>query len=139
MMGWIDEMMRRYGAWLHLTMTLVSIPYVLLACFFVMIGRIASQRGLWAIFDTFLNSINWMMNWGWVLLAMTFLVIGGLGWFESQRWLGALSLACLLSASLGILLFYRLGLPTFGELLFLAPGLFILALCCLRVSQLRWE
>jgi uncharacterized membrane protein len=81
-MSLFDQIYRHLPAALHGLMVLVSVPHVLVAVFFVIVGRVASQRGPWAIFDTFLNSLNWALTWGAISLGLTLLTIFGLGFFR---------------------------------------------------------
>jgi len=120
-------------------MTMLAIPYLLLAGFFIMIGRMASQRGLWAILDSFLESFNWTATWGLLLLGVTVITVAGMGFWESHRWLATLALSGLLAIAMGILLFYRASIPTLGELTFLAPGILILVFCIWRLIWRPWQ
>ena len=129
----VKELRRRLPAMLHVAMTLFAVPYLLLAGFFMMVGRMASQRGPWAILDSFLESFNWAASWGLLMLGVTVITVAGLGLWESQRWLATLALAVLMAVSLSILLFLRITIPTLGELVFLSPGILILAYCCWRL------
>lgn len=129
-MNFVDDVSRWLTAVLHVVMTLVAIPYFLLAGYFVMIGRIASQRGLWDILDSFLTSFNWIATWGFLLLGVTVTTIAGMGFWESKRWLATMALGVLMATTLGILLFYRTSIPTLDELYFLAPGILVISYCC---------
>ncbi len=133
MTNFLDEVCRRLPGLLHVVMTLMAIPYVLLATFFVMVGHVAAQRGLWAILDAVLQSFNWFVTWGAIAIGVTLFTVCGLGLIESVRWWASLALALLMALSLSILLFYRPSFPDFGEFVFLAPGFLILAICCWRL------
>lgn len=122
-MSVIDELTRRLPLLLHVLITMLAVPYVMLACFFLIVGRVASQRGLWDAFDAFLNSLNWVLGWGVLLFVLVLTSILVAGFFESLRWWGSLALLILLTTALGVLIFYRPTIPTLGEFLFLAPGL----------------
>jgi hypothetical protein len=77
----------------------------MLACVFLIVGRMASQRGLRDIFDAFLNSLNWVLGWGVLLFVLVLTSILLAGFFESLRWWGSLVLLTLLTAAVGVLIF----------------------------------
>ena len=87
--------LRRLPSLLHLVMTILSVPYVLLAVMLVLVGHVFSSRGVWAFLNTLLDSLNWTLTWGLLTLGATLLTIIGLGFFESLRWWAALALAAL--------------------------------------------
>lgn len=122
---------------LHVLMTLISIPYILLAAFFVGVGRVASQRGLWAILDTFLDSINWALTWGICGLGVALITICAMGSIEPLRWWATLTLLGMLSVTLCILLYYRASFPSLDELVLLAPAIIVLAICFWRLIRHR--
>lgn len=124
----MDEVYRRLPAVLHLLMTLVAIPYVLLAAFFVFVGHVASQRGLWAILNTFLDSFNWTFTWGILVLGVTLITICVLGFIEPLQWWANLGLGGLMLVTLFILFSYGPS-PSVDELVFLSPAFLILATC----------
>ncbi|MDP1563393.1 MAG: hypothetical protein Q8M16_18585 [Pirellulaceae bacterium] len=128
-MSMIDELTRRLPLLLHVLITMLAIPYVMLACVFLIIGRMAAQRGLWDAFDAFLNSLNLAMGWGALLFVLVLTSILVAGFFESLRWWGSLALLTLLISTLGVLIFYRPTFPTLGEFLFLTPALLFVVIC----------
>lgn len=128
-MSMIEEFTRRLPQLLHVLMTLMAIPYVMLACVFLIVGRMASQRGLWDIFDAFLNALNWLLGWGVLLFVLVLTSILVAGFFESLRWWGSLALLTLLASAVGVLIFYRPTFPTLGEFLFLTPALLFVVIC----------
>ncbi len=132
-MTMMDELMRRLPTILHVVMTTLTIPYVMFACFFIVVGRTASQRGLWNALDAFLQSLNWVVGWGFLLFVLVFAGILVAGFFESLRWWGSLALLTVLSAALGILIFYRPTIPTLDEFVFFAPGFLFIGVCCCQL------
>ncbi len=83
-MNFVDEVTRRIPAVLHASMTLLAVPYVLLAALCVMIGHVLSQRGFWATLNTLLDTFNWSMTWGLLLVAIVVMAILGAG-FMNRR------------------------------------------------------
>ena len=137
MSNFLDDCLRRLPSLLHLVMTILSVPYVLLAVMLVLVGHVFSSRGVWAFLNTLLDSLNWTLTWGLLTLGATLLTIIGLGFFESLRWWAALALAVLLLASLGIIFYHFPSLPTWDELVLLTPAILVLLICC-RQLILYW-
>lgn len=108
---------------LHVLFTAVVMPYAALAVGFLIIGQVASTRGLWEILDTFLVSVNRVLSWGGFVFILAFLAIAALGVFERHFRMASLVLAMAAGASLAILVLLGSGPMEIGHWLFLAPCL----------------
>ena len=124
-----------WASLLHVLMTLISIPYILVAALFVGFGHVVSQRGWYAILSTFLDSLSWALTWGICGLGVALITICTMGFFEPLRWWATLALLGMISVALCLILYYSGSFPTFDELFFLTPAIVVVATCCWRLVR----
>lgn len=109
------------NALLHLVATAIVAPYAALALAFLIVGRVAASKGLWAILDTVVTIASWVIPWGVLAFVLLFAAIGAMGFFAQTRLAAAAALLALGAASLGVLLFYGAGSIGIDEAVFLSP------------------
>lgn len=120
---------------LHVLSTLVVAPYAALAVGFLMIGRMASQRGLWDALDALLVDLNRVLSWGVFVFALVFLAIAGLGIFDRHARTASAALALVAAISLAILLVLGSGPMEAGQWFFLVPCIVALGVACRQVLR----
>ena len=123
---------------MHLLCTLVLLPYLALAAWFLILGDAIAGGSLVSFLATLLAHALWLMPWG--LLGLTAGIIGlaALGMIESVRWLGGLCLFVLAGSCLFILIAGNRTAIGSGELLFLLPCFAILVFgAWLALAELR--
>lgn len=121
---------------LHVLATLTVIPYGALAVLFVLIGRVASTKGLWAVLDAVVQSFNWVMSVGLVAFAVIIATVSVLGCFTQTRLAASIALLALAGISLLVLLFHRDSTVAFGELLFMLPCMIVVLYEAWRIRVL---
>jgi hypothetical protein len=89
---------------LHVLATIVVVPYVELACGFVILGHAISGGSLWSFFDTLLAHAVWIVPWGLIAFPCVMTLVALLGVIPRFRRLGAVCLCLLAGASLAILI-----------------------------------
>ena len=111
---------------LHLLCTIMLVPYLLLAAWFLILGDAIAHGSLASFLTTLLSHALWLMPWG--LLGFTAGIIGvaALGVIEGARWLGGLCLFILAGSCLFIVITGNPSAVGPGELLFLLPCFAIL-------------
>lgn len=123
---------------MHLLCTLVLLPYLALAAWFLILGDAIAGGSLASFLATLLAHALWLMPWG--LLGLTAGIIGlaTLGMIESVRWLGGLCLSVLAGGCLFIVIAGNRTAIGSGELLFLLPCFAILVFgAWLALAELR--
>ena len=126
---------------MHLLCTLVLLPYLALAAWFLILGDAIAGGSLVSFLATLLAHALWLMPWG--LLGLTAGIIGlaALGMIESVRWLGGLCLFVLAGSCLFIVIAGNPSAVGPGELLFLLPcfaiGIFGAWLALAELRMLR--
>ena len=111
---------------LHLLCTLVLLPYLALAAWFLILGDAIAGGSLASFFTALLGHALWLFPWGLLGIAAGIVGIVALGMIDGLRWLGGL---CLFVLAGGCLLVVISGSSTAlgtGELLFLLPCFAIL-------------
>jgi hypothetical protein len=106
---------------LHLLCTIMLIPYLLLAAWFLILGDAIAGGSLAAFLMTLLSHALWLIPWGLLGLTAGIVAVAALGMIEAARWLGGL---CLFVLATGCLFVVIVGNPAAigpGELLFLMP------------------
>jgi len=111
---------------IYLLCTLVLLPYLALAAWFLIIGDVIAAGSLASALTTLLSHALWLFPWGLLGIAAGIIAIAALGVTESARWLGGLCLFALAGACLFIVIAGNPSAIGPGELLFLLPCLAIL-------------
>ena len=128
---------------LHLLCTIMLLPYLVLAAWFLIVGDVIAASSLASVLTTLLSHALWLFPWGLLGIAAGIVTLAALGVIESARWLGGV---CLVVLAGGCLLIVIAGNPSAigpGELLFLLPCFAILifggwlALAELRMRRRR--
>lgn len=112
---------------MHLLCTLVLLPYLALAAWFLILGDAIAGGTLASFLGTLLSHALWLFPWGLLGIAAGIVTVAALGMIEGVRWLGGL---CLFVLAGGCLVIVIAGNPSAigaGELLFLLPCFAILA------------
>jgi len=110
---------------LHLLCSIVLLPYLLLAAWFLILGDAIASGSLLSFFGTLLAHAVWLMPWGILGFGCGFLILCVIGVSDRLRWLGA---ACLFVLAGGCLLVIGQidAVTSFGQILFLLPCLGVL-------------
>ena len=105
---------------LHLLCTIVLLPYLLLAAWFLILGDAIASGSLLSFLGTLLAHALWLMPWGILGFGAGFVILVVIGITDRLRWLGA---ACLFALAAGCLVVIGAidAINSFGQLLFLAP------------------
>lgn len=111
-------------ALLHIVATIATVPYILLATGFLLLGQLINSGSIIAFFDTLISQFTWVMPWGVIGFALALLLLATLGLFAQTRWLAGLLLCLLAGSSLVIILFFDRAIDM-GKLLFLLPCLLV--------------
>jgi len=111
---------------IHLLCTLVLLPYLALAAWFLLIGDVIASRSLASVLTTLLSHALWLFPWGLLGVAAGIVAIAALGVIDRARWLGGLCLFALAGACLFIVIAGNPSAIGAGELLFLLPCFAIL-------------
>lgn len=106
---------------LHLLCTLVLLPYLLLAAWFLVLGDAIAGGSLAAFFTTLLSHALWLMPWGLLGFAGGVLGVIALGLIDGVRWIGGLCLFVLAAGCLLVVIAGSSSAIGLGELLFLSP------------------
>lgn len=123
---------------MHLLCTLVLLPYLALAAWFLILGDAIAGGSLASFLATLLSHALWLMPWGLLGLAAGILGVAALGMIEGVRWLGGLCLFILAGSCLFIVITGNPSAVGPGELLFLLPCFAILIFGgWLAVAELR--
>ena len=77
---------------LHVLATITLAPYFLLAAGFVLLGQAISSGSLWSFLDTLLMQATWLIPWGMIGLAASFLILAALGLHSRSRWIAGVLL-----------------------------------------------
>ena len=111
---------------LHLLCTIMLLPYLALAAWFLIVGDVIAAGSLASVLTTLLSHALWLFPWGLLGIAAGIVGLAALGVIESARWFGGL---CLFALAGGCLFIVIAGNPSAigpGELLFLLPCFAIL-------------
>ena len=114
---------------LHFTASVLVLPYVALAGFFLLVGEAARAKGLIALLDVALFQASWIFRWGIYSIPLLWLVLVLAGFVTRFRRMGALIVCLLATGSLLILVVLQTSPMEPGQLLFLIP--------CLAVAAMR--
>lgn len=110
---------------LHLAGTLVLVPYVILAAFFLLVGRAAASGSWWDFIDFLANTAYWTLRLGIPLAIAGFLALGVAGFFPAAQRFATMVLAGFSGVVLLILVLWPREWPDAGQLLFLLPCLVV--------------
>jgi len=110
---------------LHLLCTIVLLPYLLLAAWFLILGDAIASGSLLSFFGTLLAHALWLMPWGILGFGGGFLILCVIGVSDRLRWLGAVCLFVLAGACLLVIGLVD-AVTSFGQALFLLPCLGVL-------------
>ena len=123
---------------LHLLCTIMLVPYLLLAAWFLILGDAIAGGSLASFFTTLLSHALWLIPWGLLGFTVGIVTVAALGMIDGVRWLGGLCLFALAGACLLIVIAGNPSAIGPGELLFLLPCLAILIFGgWLAVAELR--
>src|SRR5207342_3319603 len=89
---------------LHLLCTLVLLPYLLLAAWFLILGDAISGGSLASFLTTLLSHALWLIPWGLLGFTAGIVAVAALGMIEGMRWLGGLCLFVLAGGCLFIVI-----------------------------------
>ena len=106
---------------LHLLGTLLLVPYVVLAAFFLLVGRAAAAGSWWNLVDLLAGTACWSLRFGLPLAVLGILLLAAGGVFAGTQRLAAMVLAGLAGLVLLVLLLWPKQFPDTGQLLFLFP------------------
>ena len=111
---------------LHLLCSIVLLPYLLLAAWFLILGDAIASGSLLSFFETLLAHALWLMPWGILGFGCGFVILCAIGVSDRLRWLGA---ACLFVLAAGCLVVIARidAVTSFGQVLFLMPCISVLA------------
>lgn len=111
---------------LHLLCTIVLLPYLMLAAWFLILGDAIAGGSLASFFTTLLAHALWLVPWGLLGFAAAIFGVMALGLIESVRWLGGICLFVLAAGCLLVVVGANTSGIDLGELLFLLPCLAVL-------------
>src|SRR5512135_2124392 len=106
---------------LHLLCTMVLLPYLMLAGWFLILGDAISGGSLTSFFTTLLAHALWLVPWGLLGFAAAMFGIMALGLIDGVRWLGAICLFILAAGCLLVVIGMDVSAIDLGALLFLLP------------------
>lgn len=112
---------------LHALVTIVAIPYALLATAFLMVGGVARSKGMFEVLTTLFNYVDGIARWGIYLVPLVCIALAAAGFVPGLRRVAAMSVMGVAVASLLIICILhstRLGV---GQLVFLAPLVGVIA------------
>jgi hypothetical protein len=78
---------------LHLLCTIMLLPYLLLAAWFLILGDAIAGGSLASFFTTLLAHALWLIPWGLLGLTVGIVAVAALGVIDGARWLGGLCLS----------------------------------------------
>lgn len=123
---------------LHLLCTIMLLPYLLLAAWFLILGDAIAGGSLASFFTALLAHALWLVPWGLLGLAAGIVAVAALGVIDGVRWLGGLCLFFLAGGCLFVVIAGNSSAIGPGELLFLTPCFAILVFGgWLTVAELR--
>jgi hypothetical protein len=114
-------------AFLHLLSVVLLLPNLVFAAYFVLLGHAIGGVTILGVLDRLASAALALMTWGGFAIGAAFLAILFGGFFVQTRWLAASCVAILAAGSLTVLIVLGSGPYTFGQWLFLLPG--VVALC----------
>jgi hypothetical protein len=112
---------------IYLLCTLVLLPYLLLAAWFLILGDAISGGSLASFLTTLFSHALWLIPWGLLGFTGGIVAVAALGMIEGLRWLGGLCLFALAGGCLVIVIAGNSSAIGPGELLFLLPCFAIMA------------
>ena len=123
---------------LLLLCTIMLLPYLLLAAWFLILGDAIAGGSLASFFTTLLSHALWLVPWGLLGLTVGIIVVAALGVIDGVRWIGGLCLFVLAAGCLFVVLTGSSSAIGLGELLFLLPCFAILIFGgWLTIAELR--
>jgi hypothetical protein len=123
---------------LHLLCTIMLLPYLLLAAWFLILGDAIAGGSLAAFFTTLLAHALWLIPWGFLGLAAGIITVAALGVIDGVRWIGGLCLFFLAGGCLFVVIALNSSPIGPGQLLFLLPCFAILVFGgWLAIAELR--
>jgi hypothetical protein len=123
---------------LHLLCTIILLPYLALAVWFLILGDAIASGSLASFLTTLLSHALWLMPWGLLGFTVGIVIVAALGMIEGMRWLGGLCLFVLAGSCLVIVIAGNPSAIGPGELLFLLPCFATLIFAIwLMVEELR--
>ena len=117
-------------ALIHLLASILVVPYLALAGFFLLIGEVARTKGLVALvalLDVSLEHALWILGWGIYLLPLLWLILAASGAVPRFQRAAALVLGLLASGSLVTIVTLESSPIELGHVLFLGPCLGVVA------------
>ena len=106
---------------LHLLCTIVLLPYLMLAGWFLILGDAIAGGSLASFFTTLLAHALWLVPWGLLGFAAAIFGVMALGLIESVRWLGGICLFALATGCLLVVVGVDISGIDLGALIFLLP------------------
>ena len=114
-------------ALIHLLASILVVPYLALAGWFLLIGEVARTKGLVALLDVALGHALWILGWGIYLLPPLWCVLAASGAVPRLQKAAALILGFLAAFSLVVIVTLQSSPIELGQVLFLGPCLGIVA------------
>ncbi len=115
-------------ALLHIVAAVLVLPYVALACLFLLIGEAARTKGLLALLDVALHHASWFARWGMYVIPLLWLLLAAAGMIAPFKRPGALALGLLAAGSLVVIITLDSSRMDLGQVLFLAPCLAVVVM-----------
>lgn len=114
----------------HALITLVALPYALLATAFLMVGEVARSRGMFEILKTLFSYVDGFARWGIYVVPIVCLALALIGFFPGLRRIGAICVVGLAVASLITICLLSSTKLGAGELTFLVPLVAVIGVGC---------
>src|ERR1700686_846005 len=106
---------------LHLLCTIMLLPYIALALWFLILGDAIAGGSLALFLDALLSQAAWMTPWAPIGIATGIVAVAALGLTDGLRWLGGLCFLVLATVCLVVFFVASKSAIGFGEMLFLLP------------------
>jgi hypothetical protein len=107
---------------INLLSIVVSLPYLVLAGGFLLLGHSIKTGSLLGFFKSTLEQALWLLSGGGIVVASCIIVLAALGFLPSCRWAAAAIVGIVSGGSLLVICFGTSGEIGVGELLFLLPS-----------------
>ncbi|MCA9158947.1 MAG: hypothetical protein KDA72_11500 [Planctomycetales bacterium] len=114
-------------ALLHTIGTIVVVPYVALAMFFIFIGQAATAKGMLALVETVWNNFYFYFTKGIFIAPVLWVCLVAMGFVPILQRTGSLCLSLLAVASFLVVVILSSTRIELGELIFLIPCIAVAA------------
>ncbi|MCT0224866.1 hypothetical protein [Synechococcus sp. CS-1328] len=108
-------------ALLHVIGSVVVVPYVALALFFLAVGEAARTKGLFALFDIAWRNLDWFVGWGLYAVPVLWICLVATGFVPELQRASSLCLCLLAVTSFLVVVILPATKAGVGELIFLLP------------------